>query len=279
MPFSSFSIDWSDYTGECSTKDPTGEQHFCCTPSHPEVCPTAALLKKITSLEVWAEGTSGNFSLEIDWIGATAGAPSPPSPSPTPSGKFVDLVDIATSKWRLTNDPVMGGLSHSTISVDKENAEVNFLGEVKIVPKLKAPGFCDAETSAGLLGKFPSAAGYDGIQLVLKAAGPLRTFKQSWGAHGTGEFGSFKAGFNLTDSTDWQTVFIPWKEYTNKWSDFTGGCTDHGAICCSEAHPEVCPTAKAKAAIGTIGIWGEGTAGKFDLTIKSIRAAMAPSEH
>ena len=31
VPLSSFSVDWSDYTGECTTKDPTGEQHVCCS--------------------------------------------------------------------------------------------------------------------------------------------------------------------------------------------------------------------------------------------------------
>lgn len=275
VPFSSFSIDWSDFTGECSTKDPNGgPQHHCCTAEHPEVCVTAPLLKAITSLEVWAEGSAGDFNLEIDWIGAAAAG----APAPSPSGASVELVDIASSKWRVTNDPVMGGLSRSTINVDQQQAVVNFQGEVKIVPKLQAPGFCDAETSAPLLKKYPSAVGYDGIELVLKATGPLRQFKQSWGARGTGEFGSFKAGFNLTDSTDWQTVFIAWDQYTNKWSDFTGGCTDHGAICCSAAHPEVCPTDKAKANIETIGIWGEGSAGKFALQIKSIRAAKAPQQ-
>lgn len=70
IPFHRFSVDWSEYTGDCSTKDPTGEQHVCCTSEHPEVCPTAAHLKKITSIEVWAEGVEGEFDLEIAWIGA-----------------------------------------------------------------------------------------------------------------------------------------------------------------------------------------------------------------
>ena len=71
VPFHEFSIDWSDYTGDCDTKDPTGEQHYCCTDQHPEVCVTAPLLKEITSLEVWAEGVHGEFHLEIESIGIT----------------------------------------------------------------------------------------------------------------------------------------------------------------------------------------------------------------
>ena len=70
IPFSQFSIDWSEYTGECSTLDPTGEQHHCCSAAHPEVCVTAAHLKAINTLEVWAEGVEGTFALDIDWIGA-----------------------------------------------------------------------------------------------------------------------------------------------------------------------------------------------------------------
>ena len=48
-------------------------------------------------------------------------------------------------------------------------------------------------------------------------------------------------------------------------------------MCCSKEHPEVCPTASAKATMETIGIWGEGTAGTFDMEIKAIRAVKAPS--
>ena len=39
----------------------------------------------------------------------------------------------------------------------------------------------------------------------------------------------------------------------------------------------MCPTASAKATMETIGIWGEGTAGTFDMEIKAIRAVKAPS--
>jgi len=68
VPFSSFSVDWSDYTGECDTKDPGGYQHVCCDSEHPEVCPQAHHLASITSFEVWAEGTAGDFDLELKQI-------------------------------------------------------------------------------------------------------------------------------------------------------------------------------------------------------------------
>jgi len=70
MPFNSFSYDWSDFTGECSTTDPNGDKHKCCSKVHPEVCPTATFLSKITALSVWAEGVAGDFQIEVQWIGA-----------------------------------------------------------------------------------------------------------------------------------------------------------------------------------------------------------------
>ena len=70
VPFNSFSIDWSDFTGECGGTDPNGEKHFCCTSEHPEVCPQAHHLKDITGLELWAEGVEGLFHLEVESIGA-----------------------------------------------------------------------------------------------------------------------------------------------------------------------------------------------------------------
>ena len=37
IPFNQMSWDWSDGTGECSTKDPDGYQHKCCSAANPEV--------------------------------------------------------------------------------------------------------------------------------------------------------------------------------------------------------------------------------------------------
>merc|ERR1711918_288244 len=65
IPFTDFSYDWSAYTGACDTLDPTGQQHVCCTDETPDVCPTADFLAKITDVEVWAEGTEGDFHLEV----------------------------------------------------------------------------------------------------------------------------------------------------------------------------------------------------------------------
>jgi len=75
VPFASFSIDWSGFTGRCDTKDPDGTQHVCCSSEHPEVCPTAQHLSQIESLEMWAEGAVGDFDLRVISIGAGPLAP------------------------------------------------------------------------------------------------------------------------------------------------------------------------------------------------------------
>mmetsp|Transcript_32752 Transcript_32752/g.75771 ORF Transcript_32752/g.75771 Transcript_32752/m.75771 type:complete len:235 (+) Transcript_32752:62-766(+) len=71
VPFSTFSYDWSPYTGECDTLDPTGVQHHCCSADDDyKYCPTAEYLGSITGFEVWAEGVEGDFHLEILEIAA-----------------------------------------------------------------------------------------------------------------------------------------------------------------------------------------------------------------
>lgn len=70
IPFSKFSVDWSEFTGECDTKDPTGEQHLCCSGEHPEVCPKDYHLKALTGFEVWAEGVQGDFAIDLKSISA-----------------------------------------------------------------------------------------------------------------------------------------------------------------------------------------------------------------
>lgn len=70
VPFGNFSVDWSDYTGACDTKDPDGTQHHCCSATHPEVCPQAQHLAQLTGFEVWAEGVEGEFEVELKSISA-----------------------------------------------------------------------------------------------------------------------------------------------------------------------------------------------------------------
>ena len=60
IPFSSFTWDWSSYTGE--------PLHTC--EEDPKYCPSVRDLQTITVLEVWAEGVAGKFHMEVQSIGA-----------------------------------------------------------------------------------------------------------------------------------------------------------------------------------------------------------------
>jgi hypothetical protein len=75
VKFSDFSYDWSDFTGDCFTKDPTdGYQHKCCSTQNPDVCPQADYLKKVDFFSIMAEGHEGDFHLEI--LNIAVAAPS-----------------------------------------------------------------------------------------------------------------------------------------------------------------------------------------------------------
>lgn len=194
----------------------------------------------------------------------------------------------------MTDDPVMGGRSHSSFVVgDDEAGNHNvgiFAGTVAIVPFLHAPGFCNAYVH------FPAvdASDYDAIEITVRNRSPsLNAFKSSFGGKGVPQdpnchhpgcgykLGSFKAGFNLKTQSakdSPQKVLIPFSEYTYEWSDYTGGCTDHGAVCCDETKsPNTCPSKTSTGSITQLGIWGEGTAGEFALDIFSVRAVKLTS--
>lgn len=68
VPFAEFSSDWSDFSGECSTKDPNGYQHKCCPEGGVDkdpVCPSKKNLKVVDGITIWSEGVAGEFALEL----------------------------------------------------------------------------------------------------------------------------------------------------------------------------------------------------------------------
>ena len=186
-----------------------------------------------------------------------------------------DNTPETTQQWRELNDPVMGGRSSATFSVDTDGKFGVFNGTTRVVPSLQAPGFCNAETES--LQKFPDGSGFQNVFIVARTASPeYEGFKLSIAADTlTPQFKSFKANFNVTSTNDWQVVNIPLTSFSKDWSPFTGDCdtkdptgTQHH--CCSSEHPEVCPSADELKRIEQIGIWSEGHAGDFHLEVKAI---------
>ena len=76
----------------------------------------------------------------------------------------------------------MGGLSNSDYSIE-DSKYLKWDGEVKVVPSLKAPGFCNLETSKNYFDKFPDATGSTHLTLLVKSTTPdYQGFKVSFAA-------------------------------------------------------------------------------------------------
>lgn len=76
LPFTEFSWDHSDYTGDCDTQDPDGFQHRCCSSEDLDVCPTSEQLGTIDGFNIYAEGVEGQFQLDFKEIAVVNSAPA-----------------------------------------------------------------------------------------------------------------------------------------------------------------------------------------------------------
>merc|ERR1712196_473949 len=140
------------------------------------------------------------------------------------SNTYNDIVSLVTYSgkdksttwgWRDLNDPVMGGLSKSTFTVDKSAGIATFEGTVEIVPSLKAPGFCVAETTDGLgiTARANDAAGRTHLLLEVRSSIAYDGFKVSLAADTLNpQFKSFKANFAAPVSDDFITVAVPFAD-------------------------------------------------------------------
>jgi hypothetical protein len=150
----------------------------------PGSAPTKAQLRDVVQVGLLADGTAGEFELQLTSVKAV-GRPGPTPPTPAPSaGLDLFKFGAGAKAWRVTNDPVMGGRSKSEFTVGTDaagHANVGlFSGDVAIVPSLRAPGFCNA--FVGIPTK--DASEYDAIEITLRSHGPLTAFKSSWGGKG-----------------------------------------------------------------------------------------------
>lgn len=225
--------------------------------------------------------TIAALGLALCIAGAAAAAAGPSLRGATANPAGVDLVTFdgaagTTFSWKDLNDPVMGGKSSSTWTIDTKVAKsAVWDGEVRVVPSLKAPGFCNAETTTGfgVFAHFNDASPFTHLELVVKSTVPYKGFKVSFSADTLDpQFSSFKADFPaFTQDGTLQTVAIPFKAFSNDWSAYTG---EPKKTCA--AHPEVCPTAKSLKDISQVGLWTEGVAGKFHLEVVAVRAGFGP---
>lgn len=185
----------------------------------------------------------------------------------------ITLEDFSTPvhTWRQVNDPVMGGQSTGTFSI--ENGVGVFDGEVVDVPSLQAPGFIKVQTQDSVPYPDVSACtalgiqsknldGYTGYRLsVGNARPPLGT--------GGGFFTAGHKGPFFVDASNMAT--IPFAELSSAWSDATGDITTE----CADDE-RVCITEEILQNIGRIEVWGEGRGGVVHLEIEKIFATGCP---
>ena len=127
-----------------------------------------------------------------------------------------------THTWHAMNDPVMGGQSYSTVTV--ENSVLNFTGLCAIVPSLQAPGFITAVNSDSK--PFSDVSSCEGLKITAQSFNDYSGFRVSFGnAHPKGgkffAYG-YKANFQPTVGLV-GSVMVPFHNFTDFWDDSTGG--------------------------------------------------------
>jgi len=142
-----------------------------------------------------------------------------------------DGAKATTWPWEPVNDPVMGGQSESTFHVDAGRSLGIWEGEVKIVPFLKAPGFCNLQ-APGLSKRadFPDMSGTQGVVLTAREtnASGLTHFNiqiMTKGAHHFLKQGTYMANVTLSDTMEAHQV--PWSAFRCSWrGEMVSWCPD-----------------------------------------------------
>mmetsp|Transcript_11591 Transcript_11591/g.16243 ORF Transcript_11591/g.16243 Transcript_11591/m.16243 type:complete len:232 (-) Transcript_11591:102-797(-) len=172
--------------------------------------------------------------------------------------------------WKEMNDPVMGGKSTGTFTV--QDGMGLFEGEVVNVPFLHAPGFIQASTTSAS-GNFPNLNHCSSLAITCRGSTDYSGYKVSFGNQRGPLKCSFysrgyKAPLNVTSNgNDFERIVIPFNEFSNCNSDGTGL-----PITRCEDDSSVCPDEKTLEDMKMITIWGEGIAGDVHLEIQRIEA-------
>jgi len=274
IPFSNFSDKWSPATG-AQTKTCAEDK---------DVCPTAAKLAGIKRLEVWAEGADGKAHLEIQSITAEAGAESfPVTSSAATDTTFVtfDGAEGTSFPFKELNDPVMGGKSTGTVTLNNTGHFLVFDGDVVDVPALKAPGFIEAHADGKFMDLSSAAGGdlvltvrsnaqYDGWKVSLASGTLSPTFACAGGGGIPFSRGCYKAPFTLPVGSEFVEVRVPFSTFTDRWNAATGKPVKS---CAQDS--STCLTAKKLEKVLRVEFMAEGVAGKVHLEVKSIAVAPA----
>uniref|UniRef100_A0A7S3QB97 NADH:ubiquinone oxidoreductase intermediate-associated protein 30 domain-containing protein n=1 Tax=Chaetoceros debilis TaxID=122233 RepID=A0A7S3QB97_9STRA len=171
----------------------------------------------------------------------------------------------ATHSWFALTDPVMGGVSVGTATA-LDGLGI-FVGEVKDVPSLSAPGFIAMQTRGGW---WPDLSSCEGLQITSLASQGYTNYKLSFGTtHVTGNSPyarGYKAPFEPGDGV-YTDVMIPFTDFSDNWDAATGEILQ---TC--ESDNSWCPDDETLRDMQRFEIMAEGALGKVDLKIRLITA-------
>jgi len=183
-----------------------------------------------------------------------------------------DGAKATTLTWKEQDDPVMGGKSKGSFTIDKEAQVGIFNGTCAIVPSLQAPGFIKVVS----LGSIPDVSGCKNLVLNMNSKAAYKGFRISFGlGHYPGgkrfAYG-YKSNFEAPVG-EFGDVVLPFTGFSDHWDDGSGEpitkCVDD---------KKACPTTASLQKMRTINIWAEGVEGDINLKVKSIRASDCSSD-
>lgn len=173
-----------------------------------------------------------------------------------------------TRPWSQKNDPVMGGSSSGTFTIDANQGVGVMDGEVKDVWFLQAPGFI----KAGRDDHYPDITNCKAFAITAKVSNNYGGWRFSVGNAHAKECNKRHAyGYKANYHPSWEdftTEVIPFEDFSDCWDDGTGEHIQD----CSEENPQFCIDAATKIDLGKIEIWAEGAKGKVDIQIADIKA-------
>lgn len=269
IPFTDFTDLWDDATGN-PVKTCQQDSRYC---------PDAKALRDLKTVSIWAEGVAGKVHLEVKSIGATQcgsegkeGQEEQQQQQQVAAAKRMPLATFdgasgTTFTWEAVNDPVMGGQSESTFTVDRGQHVAVWTGEVKVVPFLHAPGFCTARTSGTQT--FPDISGLDGIEIDATASKDtaISNFQvqiSTRGGRTVFKQGTYVANFTI-GAADASPIFVPWSAFELTWR---GEKLDG---------PKITTQLDKIYQVG-LGTAFPGKAGKFHLVVRSIASSAKAQE-